>query len=154
MAFDRNDPVQLAELKDEMNTDPLGIGYDPLGANQPNVDLINAKNYTVDKPKISAAAVRSATTLDAYDGVLADKQEWLRWMTGTNGFDEENMDVTPDLRVQLTGDGGASIWAVGERPEMEAAMLALIETAGSRAEVLWGHGTSISTADWAAARDS
>jgi len=26
MAFDRNDPVQLAELKDEMNTDPLGIG--------------------------------------------------------------------------------------------------------------------------------
>jgi len=154
MAFDRNDPVQLAELKDEMNTDPLGIGYDPLGANQPNVDLINAKNYTVDKPKISASDVRSTTTYDAYNNLSIDEQEWIRWMTGSNGFDEENMTVTPDLRTQLTGPDAASIWAVADRTEMNAAMLALFEVPGSRAEVLWGYGTSISTTDWAAARDS
>ena len=133
MAFDRNDPGQLAELKDEMNTDPLGIGYDPLGANQPNVDLINAKNYTVDKPKISASDVRSTTTYDAYNNLSIDEQEWIRWMTGSNGFDEENMTVTPDLRTQLTGPDAASIWAVADRTEMNAAMLALFEVPGSRA---------------------
>ena len=154
MAFDRNDPTDLAELKDEMNTDPLAIGYDPLGANQPNVDLINAKKYTVDKPKIAAAEVRSTTTYDSYNNLSIDEQEWIRWMTGSNGFDEENMTVTTDLRTQLTGPDAASIWAVADRAEMNAAMLALIEVPGSRAEVLWGYGTSISTTDWAAARDS
>jgi len=154
MPFDRNDPADLLELKTEVNTDPLGLGYDPLGTNQAVVDIINAKDFTVDKLKISTADVRSTTTFDAYNNLSIDEQEWIRWMTGTNGFNEENMVVTADLRTQLTGPGSDSIWALADRTEMNAAMLALIEVPGSRAEVLWGHGTLISREDWAAARDS
>jgi len=156
MSFDRNDPDDLLALKTEINTDPLGLGYDTDGNSAVLVGVINETNpaFIVSKPKISSAAVRSATTFDAYDGVLADAQEWLRWMTGSNGFEEENLIVTPDLRTQLTGPGSVSIWAAGETVEMNAAMLALIDIPGSRAEILWGFGTSISEQDWYAARDS
>jgi hypothetical protein len=156
MSFDRNDPADLLELKDEFTNDPLGLGYNIDGNSAVLVGVINAVDpaYIVSKPKISSAAVRSATTFDAYDGVLADAQEWLRWMTGSNGFEEENLIVTPDLRTQLTGPGSVSIWAAGETVEMNAAMLALIDVPGSRAEVLWGFGTSISEQDWYAARDA
>ena len=41
MAFDRNNPVDLLALKNEVNLDPLGMGYDPLGINQPLLDLLN-----------------------------------------------------------------------------------------------------------------
>ena len=152
--FDRNDPADLAALKSEVNTDPLGIGYDPLGGTQDILDLLNAKNYTVAKPKISSALVRSATTYDAYDTLAIDEQEWIRWMTGTDGFDEENMVVTDDLRTNLSGPGADSIWAPAHRDEMNAAMLALMDVPGSRAEVLFGYGTSISRDYWFAARDS
>ena len=158
MAFDRNDPVDLQALQNEVNTDPLVIGYVPDGGTQQLLDLLNAKNYTVSKPKISAANIRAATYLDAYDNLLADRQEWLRWMTGTNGFDEDNVVVTQDLRDRLTGVLGGSItgdsiWAAADDDVMEPIMLALIDVPGSRAEVLFGYNTVISRDDWFAARD-
>lgn len=155
MTFDRTDPADLAALNTEVTTDPLGIGYDVNGnVDTAIVEPINAKNYTVSKPRISAADVRAATTYDGYDGLAIDEQEWLRWMTGSNGVGEENMPVTTDLRARLTGDGGTSIWAPADRVAMEAAMLTLFDVPGSRAEVLFGYGTTISRADWIAARDS
>ena len=50
--FDRNDSADLAALKSEVNTDPLGLGYNPGSGDVRNIlDLINAKNYTVSKYK-------------------------------------------------------------------------------------------------------
>lgn len=154
MAFDRTNPTHLAELKAEVANDPNGYGYNELDTASiiTNINLTRAA-ITVSKPKISAAMVRSTTTYEAYDGLAIDEQEWLRWMTGSNGFEEENLLVTPDFRARLTGDGGSSIWAVASRTEMQDAMLALIDIDGSRAEQLWGFGTSISEQDWFAARD-
>jgi hypothetical protein len=154
--FDVNDPTDLAELKSEIETDPLSIGYDVNGNSAVLVGLINETNpaYTVSKPKISAALVRSTTTFDAYNNLSIDEQEWITWMTGSNGFEEESMVVTDDLRTNLTGPAANSIWAVSDRNTMNAAMLALIDVPGSRAEILWGYGTTISESDWYAARDS
>ena len=156
MAFDRTDSADLAALQSEVNTDPLAIGYDPNGPTQDLLDLLNAKNYTVSKPKISQALVRSTCTYDAYNNLAIDEQEWIQWMTGSNGSDDETLPVTADLRQQLAGDPTAtgSIWAVADRTAMNAAMLALIDVPGSRAEVLFGYGTNITRADWLAARDS
>lgn len=155
MAFDREDPADLAALKTEVNTDPNGYGYIP-DKTETVIDNINETRpaITVSKPRISAADVRSFTTYAGYDGLAIDEQEWLRWMTGSNGIGEENMVVTTDLRARLTGDGGTSIWAPADRIAMEAAMLALIDVPGSRAEELFGYATVISEQDWFAARDS
>lgn len=158
MSFDRNDPTQLAELKAEVDTDPTGRGY--VWANTTEgLALINEKQdgvISVQKPRISPAAVRSSTTYDAYNTLAIDEQEWLRWITGSNGVQEENLLVTADLRKQLYGDGTPtdSMWAVAQRDAMVAAMDALINVAGSRAEQLFGFGTTISRDDWIAARDS
>lgn len=159
MSFDRNDPADLLSLKTEVNTDPLNLGYAAVvDSTTALLNLLNGKEHSptfiVSKPKISAALVRAATTFDSYNGLAIDEQEWLRWMTGTNGFGEENMTVTPDLRARLTGPDALSIWAVGDRVEMNQAMLDIIDVPGSRAEVLYGTGTGISRSDWIAARES
>lgn len=159
MSFDRNDPADLAELKAEATNDPDAIGYTVLTDGDTNKFLgeINTKGgYTVEKPKISAAAVRSATTFDAYDGLLNPEQQWLQWLTGSNGFDEENLDVNDEIKQKFAGipTANQSIWATGERTEMNAAMSALINVPASRAEDLWGYNTTISRDDWFAARDS
>ena len=158
--FDQNNPDDLLALKTEVNTDPMAYGYVPSDTYAGVLDIINLKRaeITVSKPKISASLVRAGTTLIAYDALLADKQEWLRWMTGSGGFDAEDMTVTDDLREALAGQTGGSlensIWSAGARTEMEQVMLALIDVEGSRAEQLWGYGTVISRANWIAARDS
>ena len=151
--FDVNDPADLLALKNEVNNDPLGLGYDQNANITQITGLINAKNYTVSKPEISSALIRSACTYDAYNNLAIDEQEWIRWIT-PGAKDEEDLTVTVDLTTRLTGPDSASIWAVADRVAMNAAMLALIEVPGSRAEILFGYGASISESDWAAARDS
>ena len=155
MSFDINDPADLAALKTEIETDPTGLGYSDQNTSD-DLALINdtRTTITVRKPKIGSAHVRATCTYDAYNNLSIDEQEWIRWMTGSNGFEEENMDVTPDLVTNLTGPGTASIWSVADRTEMNAAMLALIDVDGSRGEELFGYGTSISINDWIAARNS
>ena len=115
------------------------------------MNLINeVSTYTVSKLVISADDVRSACTYDAYNNLAIDEQEWIRWMTPPG---VENMLVTSDLRTNLT-DGSNAIWAAANRTEMNAAMLALIDVPGSRAQDLFGYDTSISSQDWLAAVNS
>jgi hypothetical protein len=158
MAFDANDPNDLAELKSEVAVDPTALGYAAVVAETDALlALINDKNPAtlVSKPGIDPASVRSQTTFDAYNNLSIDEQEWIRWMTGANSANNgSSLAVTPDLRARLTGPGNASIWAAADRDAMNAVMLALIDVPGSRAEILWGYGTNISRADWFAARDS
>lgn len=154
MAFDNTDPADLLALNTEMFTDPLALGYEPENTTV-SLNIINAvsPSFTVSKPKISAAEIRSTCTYDAYNNLSIDEQEWIRWMTGSNGTNEENVIVTVDLRTQLTGPGLASIWAPANRDEMNAAMLDLIDVDGSRAEDLFGYATNITSADWIAAKN-
>ena len=160
MAFDRNDPADLLALKNEVNTDPNAYGYVPEDTNLV-LDILSLKRaeITVSKPKISPALIRAAVYLNAYDNLLADRQEWLRWITGSGGFEDESLVITQDLRDRFTGalggsQTGDSIWAAADDDVMEPIMLALIDIDGSRAEELFGFGTTISRDDWFAARDS
>lgn len=157
MSFNQNDPAHLLALKTEVETDPNGLGYAAVIAETANLlALLNDKNSAtvLPKPKISAAAVRGATTFDAYNNLSIDEQEWLRWITGSDGRNEESLVVSADVRVQLADPEGGTMWAVGNRPAMAAAMLALIDVPASRAEILFGFGTEIGRSDWFAARDS
>lgn len=156
MAFNRNDPADLATLKTEVATDPLALGYDPEGlGTQDLLNKLNAKNYTVSKPMINSDDVKDATTYDAFQGLLDPEEVWLQWQTIRQGIGD-NMAVTAELRQKLAGDpiSTDSIWAAADRAAMNAAMLALMDVPGSRAEVLFGYGTMISRDDWFAARDS
>ena len=162
MAFDRTDSADVTAALSEMQSDPAGVGLAPLIAagdaspTQPILDKWNEKTATtVVKPKISSAAVRSATTFDAYNALSIDEQEWIRWMTGSNGFEEENLVVTDDLRQKLSGlpNANEAIWAAADRSAMNAAMSALTDVLGSRAEILFGFGTIITRDDWFVMRE-
>jgi hypothetical protein len=156
MSFDRNDQADLTALKNEVDNDPLGIGYAPDAGTSIFLDLLNAKNYTVEKPLVSSADFRGNTPFDAFGRLQSDDQNCLVWKTGSNGYDHENVPVTDDIKQKLAGDPVAadSIWAVQDRTEMNAVMSALINVPGSRAEVLFGYGTLITRDDWFAARDN
>jgi len=146
MSFDRNNQADLTALKAEVANDPLAIGYSYFtdGNTDKLVGEINAKNYTTSKPKISSADVRAAITFAAYNNLAIDEQEWIKWVAPGNN--DEDIVVTPDLRTQLLTS--STFWAVADRVAMQAAMKALIDAPGSRAEVLFGYGTYISREDW------
>lgn len=152
MSFNRNDPADLAALKAEATNDPQAIGYTVIQDGNTNkfIEEINAKNYTVQKPRISSSDVRAAVTYAAYNNLAIDEQEWIRWIAP--GSTDEDILVTDDIIEQLTNS--STFWAAGDRTAMQAAMSALINVPGSRAEVLWGYGTSISREDWLAAEIS
>lgn len=149
--FDVTNAADLLALKTEINTDPNGYGYVP-EATQTVLDLINLARpaFTQENASVSSEDIKSLTTFDAYDGLGIDKQEWIRWRTSG----DDAVKVTPDLRTQLAGDGTTSMWAVADRAAMIAVMLGIIDREGSRAEDLFGKGTTISRSDWIAARES
>ena len=145
----------LQALHDEIEADPQALGYKTNGAWKGDdviADLINAKNYKVDRTSVPMEQVRKTCTYEAYDTLSIDEQEWIRWMTPNSG----DFQVSADMKLQLTGrtlasngvagtgSDGDSFWAAAHDQDMAPAMLALIETDGSRAEVLWGEGTAIS----------
>lgn len=145
----------LLSLKNEIDNDPESLGY-KTGAvwksDQEIYDLINNKIYIVDKPNVEMEEIRATTLYDWYDTLAIDEQEYLRWLTPNGGA----MVITDETKTLLAGrllavngvagvgDSGDSFWAFAHRTAAAAAMLALIEVSGSRAEVLWGQGTTIS----------
>ena len=144
----------LQALHDEIEADPWGIGYKVDGVWKGDDEiaaLINTKNYKVDMASVPMESVRATVTYAAYDTQLGDEQEWLRWMTPNGG----ELKITADVKLQLTGRtltvngsagtgaDGDSFWAAAHDQDMAPAFLAMIEVDGSRAEVLWGQGITI-----------
>ncbi len=152
-------------LKDEIVDDPEGLGYKNTddtwtgGPNPPKgdleiADLINAKNLVVDRADVSVEEVRAVVTLQAFKDLLTPETDWVMWNAPASG----DWLLTVDMKLQLTGrtlaaDGVAGtgqgrdgFWggSVSEQDALGDAMLALIEVVGSRAEVLWGVGITIS----------
>jgi hypothetical protein len=145
----------LQALHDEIESDTEGLEY-KVGSvwkdDSVIADLINAESYKVDRESVPMETVRSIVTYDAYNNLAIDEQEWLRWMTPNSG----EFQVTADMKLQLsgrtltsdgvagTGSDNASFWAAADDQDMAPIMLAEIEVDGSRAEVLWGEGTTVS----------
>lgn len=145
----------LPALHDEIEADPQSLGY-KVGSvwkgDQEIADLLMAKTYTIDRESVEMEAVRAATSYDWYNNLSIDEQEWIRWQTPNSG----QWRVSADMKLQLTGrtlaSGGVagsgsdadSFWQAADRADAVASMLALIEVPGSRGEVLWGEGSSVS----------
>jgi hypothetical protein len=103
----------LQALHDEIENDPLGLGYKNGDGTWKEdaviVSLINAANYKIDKTSVQMEAVRALVYYEAYNNLLADAQEWLRWMTPNSG----EFQVTADMKLQLTGRTPAADHASG-----------------------------------------
>ncbi len=154
----------LVALKDEIVGDPQTLGYknsavpNDWKGDQEIADLINAKNLVVDRPQVASGDINGDTAFDWYDGMTIDKQEFYTLQTR-----REFWKVSADMKLFLTGrslavDGVAgtgtdnqSEWAAADDQDAAPAMLALIETTGSRAEVLWGVGRTITAGNVGAA---
>ena len=155
----------LAALKAEIINDPELVGYknvhpssDPSDwkGDQLIADLINAKNFQIDRVEVEMEVLRGAIEFDWYDSLSIDEQEYLRWQTPGGGADSIGWKVTDDMKLILTGRtltnngvAGTGVdndgwWAAAHDQDAAPAMLALIEVSGSRAEVLWDEGRSIS----------
>lgn len=150
-----------AALKAEIINDPELIGYKNVHpssdtndwkGDQVIADLINAKNLFIDRIAVEMEAIRSATEFDWYDTLSIDEQEYMRWLTPDDG----SWKVTASMKLILTGRtltnngvagtgaDGDGWWAAAHDQDAAPAMLALIEVPGSRGEVLWDEGRSIS----------
>lgn len=156
MSFDRNNPDDLLALKTEVNTDPITMGYDPVGPTVFILDLLNdpvnnVGDETVGEDFTKALALEVLDTTDLQTGgpdLTSGQLEWLRML------------IAADLTEGLTQGTFAifetkfrSLFAgVPVHPTITAlnARVRLL----SRAEVLFGMDTAISRDDWIAARDS
>ena len=139
MSFDKENPVHLQGLQDEVTIDPISMGYLAL----PSTDtkkLVNALNEsTSNVGGESAGAVFSHEVLLATwepKGVLNEMTPWIEALVRDTG------DVVPYEAKYRANCGTGSL----------AALDAIVQPL-SRAEVLWGQGTTITNEDWYAARD-
>lgn len=129
-------------LAAEIQNDPLAIGYKngdgTWKGDQEIADLLNAKNYTGNKEIVSTADLRAAVTYDAFDGLTAAEESYLRFICMG-----ESIAVNADTLKTFAAIGGSSIWATADKTVMEPRMVALMQYSASRAEVLWGEGFQV-----------
>ena len=151
----------LVALKDEIENDTESIGYknSPTSGDwkgdQIIADLINVKNLVIDRVSVEMELVRASTEYQWYNTLSADEQEWLRWQSPNGGM----WVVSADMKLQLsgrtptsngvagTGANNDSFWAASQDQDAAPVMLALIEIAGSRAEVLWDEGKFVTVGE-------
>ena len=119
----------------EFQTNPASMPYlafipDNAVANAEIINNSNGSNpRTVNRDTIQTADIRASVTYDAFDGLTASEESWLRW--ATTG---EELAVTADTLAALAGIGGSSRWAAADRAAMEPRIAALMQYQGSRAE--------------------
>jgi hypothetical protein len=133
----------LQALHDEIVNDPEGAGYSGMehatiaaAMNDPDHAILAG---IVDRRHISMEDVRAAVPVGDYDKLTADRQEWLRWISGGGGSIRVNSQMKESL-TKLAANGG--IWH-DTTVSAHTAILALIQYTGSRSEVLFGEGYSV-----------
>ena len=139
--------IDLQALADEYTINPVGMPYLAfVEANSvANADIINnaagQNPRTVNYHDISTGDIRANVTLEGFDGLVTVNQAYLEWLTGggSGGADSGagllvNTEILQNLAgVPIPSD---SIWAAADRDEMNAAMAALMQYQGSRAQQL------------------
>ena len=129
--------ADLQALKDEINNNPVSMPYPAFvdGNDVAIADIINnidgTNPRTVNRDTVDTGDIRGNTTFNGFDGLVTAEQAWFEWLTA-NGV----IPVNAETLQQLAGipTDTASIWAVGERTQMNAAMTALMQFQGSRAQ--------------------
>ncbi len=136
-------------LKDEIVADSLALEYknsatpNDWKGDQVIADIINNADgtnpRTLNQERVDTGDIRSDTTFEGFEGLVTVEQAWFEWLTA-NG----SIKVNAEMLQKLAGSPIASdsIWAVSDRAEMNAAMLALMQFIGSRALELWNKSVS------------
>lgn len=150
MAFDLNNPADLAALKSEINTDPLNIGY---AAQTSTQQILNLLNDRVNNPggETTGETLTPRLLLNVIDpgdltvgGQFAQGDlEWLKLLIETTQFIDDDLSAF-ETKIRSLFPGNSTTIT-----NLDAQIRSL-----SRAEVLFGNGTVISRADYLAARDS
>lgn len=129
--------IDLQALKDELTTNPASMPYLALDAGNDvvNAEVINNADgtnpRTVNNKTVDTGDIRGNTTFDAFDGLVTAEQAWFEWLT-INGVIPVNAETLQQLAGIPTAND--SIWAIAERDAMNAAMAALMQFQGSRAQ--------------------
>ena len=136
-------------LKDEIVNDPLGLGYknsatpNDWKGDQVIADIINNADgnnpRTVNFETADTGDIRSTVEFDWFDGLVTSSQAWFEWLTA-NGHIQVNAHMLQQLAGIPTATG--SIWAAADRTAANAAMAALLQFTGSRAQELWNRTVS------------
>ncbi len=156
MAFDVNDPADLAALKSEIETDPLAHGYDPNDTAQ-LLGIINdvAQNLTVpstvERSLDDVAIPEVSEVIDEaeYAALGEYDKDWTKtFIAQPAGGSEGTANIT------LRPFKGKFLEVFPNGSNTRAAAQALLTVEGSRGESLFGFGTTITRSDWIAARDS
>lgn len=154
MAFDRTNPADLQALQTEVNTDPIGMGYVPSSTKSGVLDPINTPADNVGGETTGA----DLTQRLLMDAILAAPTEF---SPGGQFSDGEHSAIVAVVTMNLEEFGetqGIEEWRARIRTALTGApgIIAALDAqsrALSRAEVLFGEGTTISQQDWFSARD-
>lgn len=149
MAFDRSDPTQLQELTNEITLDPMGMGYsyDPQTSSTTQIlKLLNDPVNNVGGETVGSLNVKQflLDILDPNDLTVGGQfsqgdLEFVKMVIESSAFIEEDIsEFIPKLTTTFTN--GAT------QTGLQSAVRVL-----SRAEVLWGEGTTITRNDILAA---
>ena len=150
MAFDRKKPEDLQRLKVEVFSDPDRVGYAEKIDNprailrRLNIPSRNPTGATLKKPieTITARDVGGVVDPAEYAALSEFDREFIKSML------YQNCDVTfkayKSKFIRIFPAGSVSV----------AAMRALRIAPASRAEELFGYGTTITSRDWIDSRDS
>ena len=143
--------AELATLKTELDTDPLGLGYAGQPDTQGVADLLNTIGLSVPPETIPNTSVPVGEILDAIDASELPAVD----VNGLQFFLE---------RLRLSGGGVdisvgspiigqvADVFTIAAAPNSRTALNALTTREASRAEVLFGIGFTVTHTDVGLAR--
>jgi hypothetical protein len=151
MAFDNQDNAQLLALRAEVENDPLGMGYAAV-IDQTNrlLDLLNIGENNIGGQMTGSLTLRGFLTLadpsEFSANQVAGKLPYAEMVMSAASVEGLDADIT-DFITNLS-----EVFSVGASTTL--AGLAAASRRLSRAEFLWGNGTSLTRTDWSLARDA
>lgn len=145
----------LEKLKDEIQLDPAGMGYKGADGiwNDPGVEpeddpfiqtVINDRAHPtgaapIRRQSIVVTELHAAVTQAEFNQLSPSDESYLNWLTSGR------LEIDPRPNNIFTGL--IDIFPASAQPNVQA----VLERQGSRAEVLWGEGRTISLSDIGAA---
>ena len=148
--FDATDPADLLALKTEVNTDPIGMGYDVNANVTTLMRLLNDPANNVGGETVGESFtprlmldVLEPGDLTTGGQFTEGEQTWIRLLMESSATLDDDIEL---FRAKFISVFPANATTV---TNLAARLRDL-----SRAEVLFGEGTTLSNQDWFAARDS
>lgn len=139
--------INYSQLATEINTDPQSLGYTPLktaGNDAGIASVLNTATATnVFKPTVTAADVQSALDPTEFASLSSTQLNQLSVMLA-GGVINSGVASVRQIVISIFTPSGSF-------PSTRAALAALAQRSGTRAEVLFGVGTVVAANDVAKA---